>query len=99
MKPLKLKFSLNLLPHLILLVAIIIVLVVFWINYLGLKKFEQSLESSSATTPAIIVDDKLYNQVLEKIDARQKIITPKPEEIKNILPPPSTKLDNPTRRQ
>lgn len=86
---LSLKFSWQLAIHIINALLVIALLICFWINYSWIDEVQQSIE---AKTPELqtIVDTGLYGQVLEKIDAKQKIPAPKTEEIKNIMLPAPT---------
>ena len=65
-----------------------------WLNYLWLQTVEQSLKTNEPITLTNI-DSNLYKQILEKIDAKQKIPVPKVEEIREIMlltPSPNTNV-------
>ena len=81
------KFSWPLLINIINAVLIIALIASFWLNYSWIQTVQISTETKTAAIPPSI-DNKTYEKVLEKIDAKQKIPTPDVGGVRDIMAQP-----------
>lgn len=86
---LNLKFSWALIVYLLSGILVVALLILFWLNYSWVQNIQKSSETTPPTT-SVNVDNNLYQNVIDKIDAKQKISIPNIETVRDIMAPPAS---------